>query len=313
MNRLTSVCFCLSLTIARLVYGLPGGKIVFEGSSDNLIWSIDADGTNLTGLAAGRKPVWSPDGERIAFLRDSIDSLDIHSDIWIMVADGTDSVPLELGLLGFGFIGRLAWSPDGTRIAFESYPSSLPRNHEIWVIDLDGTDPVKLFDGFSPAWSPDGTKIAYSKLLPGNVRAGIWVTDADGTNTTWLINDGFEPAWSPDGTDIAFTRMVIDANHDKGEGSVALAMMNADGSSSVELAGDMLWNLHPSWSPDGTRIVFHQLFEFGVDSRIWTIDADGNNRTLLTKGHSPSWSPIPEDMPTVIKSNSWGQIKAGVD
>jgi TolB protein len=313
MNRLTSAFLCLALAIAELAHGLPGDRIAFEGHSDYLILSIDAGGANLTQLGVGRYPAWSPDGERIAFLRDTIDSLDVYSDIWIMAADGADPVPLELPLLGFGLIGGIAWSPDGTRIAFGSHPSSLPQNHGIWVVDADGTDPVKLVSGSGPAWSPDGSQIAYSRQRAGGDSAEIWVMDADGTNPTWLISDGFGPAWSPDGTEIAFTRMVVDAEHDKGLSAVALAVMNADGSSSVELSAGSSFGVHPSWSPDGSRIAFHQLFEFGTDPRIWIIDADGNNKALLTKGRNPSWSPIPSGMSTVIESMSWGQIKAGAD
>jgi Tol biopolymer transport system component len=63
-----------------------------------------------------------------------------------------------------------AWSPDGTKIAFES--NSDPRgtnpegDMEIFVMDADGTDPVQLTHNAlrdeGPAWAPDGTMLAYS-------------------------------------------------------------------------------------------------------------------------------------------------------
>ena len=101
----------------------------------------DADGTNRELFAQGDKPVWSPDGERIAFIYD-------HNQ---------DGVPLltALDLRGERLWSRVvgsspSWSPDGTRLAVEvTYPSPVVR-----VIDASSGEVLWEEPGGHPAWRP---------------------------------------------------------------------------------------------------------------------------------------------------------------
>lgn len=92
------------------------------------------------------------------------------------------------------------------------------------------------------------------------------------------------------------------------DGKPAIYIMNSDGINPVKLANGS----HPSWSPDGKRIVF----SFGLErfhgdvSDICVMDADGKNRVNLTKGirkgnEDPAWSPDGEKI--VFMSNRNGQ------
>lgn len=80
----------------------------------------------------------------------------------------------------------VAWSPDGSRIAFTS-------DFDIWLVNPDGTDAVQLThvkDGrtaSSPRWSPDGTRIAYEQ------NGAIWMMDSDGSNRHVVLGgpDGY--------------------------------------------------------------------------------------------------------------------------
>jgi Tol biopolymer transport system component len=159
MGRLVVLCLSGLLVLAGPVCSQMGGTIVFGVEGE--IWSINADTTNLTQLAMGSGPVWSPDGRRIAFLRFSDLKTDLHSEIWIMNADGTDVAPLGPGSRRSGRINRLAWSPDGTRIAFHSSLGEFDSEtwSEIWVIGVDGAAARKLVDGYWPAWTPNGSRI----------------------------------------------------------------------------------------------------------------------------------------------------------
>ena len=87
--------------------------------------------------------------------------------------------------------GSPAYSPDGTRVAFDAADQIYggPASH-IFVADVN--DPVRsaidLGVGSCPAWSPDGKKIIFQHLAgnPVGAKVGMWTMNADGTNSRWF-------------------------------------------------------------------------------------------------------------------------------
>jgi Tol biopolymer transport system component len=247
-------------------------KIAF--TSDNAIYTINANGTGLTRLTSDlasvheNHPSWSPDGAKIAF-----------NGIYVMNADGTNRNRLSNISM---FDQEPSWSPGGTKIAFFTDRDGNP---EIYAMNADGTGQTNLtnnsaFDLY-PSWSPDGTRIAFVSRRDGNDK--IYVMNADGTNLTRLTNDQAvdgDPSWSPDGTRIVFTRNYND-----------IYMMNADGTNLTRLTS----GASPSWSPDGTKIAFRSYYDGNAD--IAVINADGTGQTRLTyhqpgtlgSSYAPSW------------------------
>ena len=151
---------------------LPDGtRIAYNGN--NGISVMNADGTNQQSLATGID-AWkaSPDRTRIVFSALPIPyTSQPHSGIWIMDTDGTNQHPLTTHRAS-----NLAWSPDGTRIAYSQFQKG------VWIMNADGTNQQQLTThGGGPAWSPDGTRIAY------NGNNGVWIMNADGTNQHPLI------------------------------------------------------------------------------------------------------------------------------
>lgn len=75
---------------------------------------------------------------------------------------------------------------------------------------------------------------------------------------------GQDPDVSPDGTRVAYVEYA--------DGNSNIVVINLDGSNKIELTTwkDGSWPANPTWSPDGTKLVFSMLRNFRVD--LWTID-----------------------------------------
>jgi Tol biopolymer transport system component len=114
--------------------------------------------------------------------------------------------------------------------------------------------------------------------------------NADGSNQTRLTNPlasyDRDPTWSPDGGTIAFARhRIFDVFSTESESEIYV--MNADGSNQTILSGNSTDDYDPSWSPDGTKILFVRGYA------IFVMSADGSNQTRLTDNRNwqPRWSP----------------------
>jgi hypothetical protein len=171
-----------------------------------------------------------------------------------------------------------AWSPDGTKVAYqENGNDETPAR--TYILDVAAGTTIRLPDDlYDPAWSPDGTKLVFS---------GGLVANADGSLGTPIPNVGGQPAWSADGTKIAFTRSESFLGYD-------VYTINVDGSGLTNLTNDPAQqNGSPDWSPDSTKLTYAQ----GSTRQIWRMNRDGSGKTALTatssaqNSGSPVWSP----------------------
>ena len=293
------------------------------------IYVINADGKNPRRLtnnpARDYAPSWSPDGKGIVFCSDRDGHVPegrvFHaSEVYVMDADGGN----PRNLTNHPSDDRSpSWSPDGTRIVFQSYRDN-DRNHniEIYVINADGSNLQRLTNNLAadedPAWSPDGKRIVFSSAREGHVVHNldityeIYVMDADGGNQQRLTenrNNDEDPVWSPDGKRIAF------AADRKGDfEKIDIYVMDADGGNQQKLTNNRVWDSSPSWSPDGERIAFVSTRD--ENSEIYVMDADGGNLQNLTNNpHSdfgPAWLNTPFSVsPAGKKFTIWGRLKQG--
>lgn len=113
--------------------------------------------------------------------------------IFVMNPDGSGVVQLTSGS---SVDGHVSWSPDGTKIAFERYTTTL--GSQIYVMNAaDGSGLKRLTfngtDNRQPSWSPDGAKIVFTKSATFN-SPQIYVMDAaDGSGQTRLA-EGSSPS-----------------------------------------------------------------------------------------------------------------------
>ena len=112
----------------------------------------------------------------------------------------------------------------------------------------------------------------------------IYTANIDGTNQNKLTKDNSDsqPKWSPDGTKIIFTRVTGRYNIPESVITLAVYIMNSDGTDIKELVK----GLNPNWSPDGNKIAFS-------NEGLAVINPDGTNYKLLTETPASTikWSP----------------------
>ncbi len=175
----------------------------FYGAFD--IYVMDSDGNNVVRLteSPGRDggPVWSPNGERIAFYSNR----DNDTEVYVMNSDGSAQERLTFH---DGWDWPMGWSrASGRLLAYGMHGDNL----DIYTMEPDGTDIRYLTDADTdeehPAFAPDGKQIIY-KVSDRN-SSSLMVMNADGSDKT-LIAESSEhifdqPTFSADGKNIAYS------------------------------------------------------------------------------------------------------------
>lgn len=176
-------------------YAAPG-----EQNSEMYVANVDGTGTplNVSRTAALSENIaeWSRDGSKLVILNSFPGA---SAGLAIVNADGTGFRQLTPG--GDGASDQNpAWSPDGTRIAFDSNRGP---NRGIWIVSANGGLPTPLTPSDMYAekaqWGPNGT-IAFEGSRPSTINQDIWVMTADRARLTRVTTNPaheFNPMWKP--------------------------------------------------------------------------------------------------------------------
>jgi len=191
-----------------------------------------------------------------------------------------------------GDVTALAWSPDGSRLAYAG--------SKIRVTDLASGRTTSLADGVGNvdtiAWSPDGTGLAVDSFSDDRDR--IIVLAADGSGQRTLVDQGAPqgpsaPAWSPDGSRIAYVSTPQKEGATRAHFSFEVWVIGAEGSSPTRIfAGECCigdWD-GPVWSPDGERVAFFDDVDMSYGTWL-VVNADGSGEPQqITDIEAKSWS-----------------------
>ena len=257
------------------------------------------DGSDQQRLTTNRfldtSPTWSPDGNRIAFLRrvreDNTDAT-LHS----ISRDGSDEQVIahfveqsNSGVFIERHLEGPSWSPNGQAIAiviqelkYEDPRSRLDGSYSqiLYLVDVDGKQTKRVFEvgdnTTNPSetsilhftWSPDGETLAFS--IDNEEERAIFVVRSDGDSITEILDGhgGKELAWSPDGQEI----LSSDGFAIRPDGTGFRQVFPRS------LAGRIA---NVAWSPNGSRIAVST-----ENGRLITSARDGTDLRVLVMTNS---------------------------
>lgn len=245
--------------------------------------AADLSGHELLPDVAGvqETPEWSPDGTHLAFAGFDLGGSQPES-IWETDGEGSTPRLLSTDCLPPDCLGDRdpVYSPDGRSIAFvrtERSGSGSAKSSVIAIRDLVDGSVIKLeatrasaptVKDRHPSWSPDGLVLAFATITTGSdgVVNGsvVSVIGVDGAGLRQLAPTDLavgDPTWSPDGSVILLTSWPIHEFEVRDVPAVHLHTIKPDGSGlrQLDLNGG---SGAPSWSGDGSQILFTKMLGF---------------------------------------------------
>jgi eukaryotic-like serine/threonine-protein kinase len=262
----------------------------------------------------GGLPVWSPDGQKIAFMQIAGNKYQISI---INPATGgqkhlaaEDADRPNHSLLPYSRIqtSDFSWSPDNARLAYTSRRSG---HSNIWLAGADGADNTQLTSNtdpklyyYCPLWSADGKRVAFTSRTGGSAAGkavfAVWLVDAESKDLKQLTRqDSFARliGWTPK-NDALILASVAGGGTSGLQAEVFLLRLEIETGRAQPLAtlkDSYLYNIH--LAPDGKTIAFAAHRE-GRDN-LWLIPASGggeekkltNNNDSRLYFSSLAWSP----------------------
>jgi serine/threonine-protein kinase len=250
----------------------PNGRRVafdmFDGVQAD-VWVYDLTDRSLSRLTHSPrvdvKPVWSPDGKRIAFITQ--DDLRFRTD-W-QLADGSGDAKT---LIGNDIISvPTSFHPSGRYLAYVELTSKTGFDAKVveldddWrlgrTIDISSTPASEL----EPMFSPDGRWIAYASAHTG--RSEVYVRPFPGLNGTWQVSTegGAFPTWSTAGNELLFATLdqrIMSVSYVAAGGSFRATAPRTWTNERHQLSGPTFMRNFALF-PDGDRVAFSKAADAG--------------------------------------------------
>jgi Tol biopolymer transport system component len=181
----------------RASWSPDGASIVFtsdrDGAETLYLYSFKSSSIrplSVAGIASAAEPVFSPDGQWIAFRGFNQQA---KSDIWLVSIDGRDTQQLTHNEKSED--GRVSWSPDGRKLVYHSrrdhqynlYIYDLDQQHEIQITNLPNLD-------VEPNWSHDGKHILFLSARGQLGRTQLCLMQEDGSQQHCLTDERYQIA-----------------------------------------------------------------------------------------------------------------------
>jgi serine/threonine protein kinase/Tol biopolymer transport system component len=269
----------------------PGGTMIAYSLTRNgqsNIWTKQAPDGKPNQVTDGKwdyyNPIWSSDGQRIAFLSNR----DNQKAIWMMPFSGGELKYIK-AFEGAG-INLLNWSKNGEKIYYQE-------RFNVFSLDIASGQTTQLtdFDSINRALffsiSPAEDRIAYS--AGPNERLHIFVIPIGGGPAVQVTNDEASdeyPLWLPDGNRIIY--------NSKREGvfQTCIAYLDEKRTEQINLGiGDTLIR---DVAAEGSRILFQQARE---ESDLWMADATGKGETPVTSDPGLElWPDVSPDGKSIV-------------
>lgn len=196
-------------------------------------------------------PIWSPDGQKIAFTCDSLFWFGRQVHIINLKNKKTTRLTSRLNS------NDPSWSPHGNQIAFTCYNESSSTG-SICIADKNGKNLRELISGDSsccPVWSHDGEEIAFSSYR--EKKRNFYVFNWKNNQVTKLIKKTEQVnwcSWSPDGKKIAF-EYIYETTTDSYKSKICI-VNNKNRQETTCVTDESIGGGLPVWSPDSQKIAF---------------------------------------------------------
>ncbi|MBE2239629.1 MAG: PD40 domain-containing protein [Caldilineaceae bacterium] len=232
-----------------------------------------------------RRPVWSPDGGRLAFQNTKTWGLGV-----VDLATGAAEEIFSVEAGSEHQADWFTWSPDGKRMAVVKTWGGIANSGGIWIVEVEkGAEARQIVDmGMNAVlleWSPDGAEILFlsdrgdrsTPERPTNIWSVNVETGAEQQLTKDISASAGVPVWSPDSKWIAFagTNMLEAKEYYQYD----LWLLSSNGNMLIRLTDDPITDLNPTWTPSGAGLVFNK-----EEQGLWELDLiSGATKQLVPK------------------------------